>query len=67
MNVWFFLFLFLKNFLFCIGIESINNAVVVSSKQQRDLIIHIHVSILPELLSHPGCHITLSRVPCALQ
>ena len=21
----------------------------------------------PKLLSHPGCHITLSRVPCAVQ
>ena len=27
----------------------------------------IHVSILPQLLSHAGCHISLSRVPCAIQ
>ena len=35
----------------------------VSGEQQRDSVIHIHVSILP---SHRGCHITLSRVPCAI-
>ena len=28
---------------------------------------HIHVSFFPKLPSHPGCHITLSRVPCAVQ
>ena len=28
---------------------------------------HIHVSILPQTPSHPGCRITVSRVPCALQ
>ena len=30
----------------------------------------IHVSILPQTLcprTHPGCHTTLSRVPCAIQ
>ena len=35
----------------------------VSGEQLRDSAIHIHVSILP---SHRGCHITLSRVPCAI-
>ena len=34
-----------KIFLFCVGAESINNAVIVSSGQQRDLAIHKHVSI----------------------
>ena len=34
-----------------------------SGVHQRDSVIHIHVSILPKLLSHPGCHIILSRVP----
>ena len=29
--------------------------------------IHKHVSILPKLPSHPGCCITLSGVPCAVQ
>ena len=40
---------------------------IVSGKQQRDLVIHIHVSILPQNPFHPGWHITLSRVPCAIQ
>ena len=39
---------------------------IVSGGQQRDSAIHIHVSILPRLPSHPGCHIPLSGVPCAL-
>ena len=37
---------------------------IVSSEQQRNSAIPIHVSILPKLPSHPGWHITLSRVPC---
>ena len=28
---------------------------------------YIHVSILPQSPLHPGCDITLSRVPCAIQ
>ena len=28
---------------------------------------HIHVSILLQPRSHPGCHITLSRIHCAIQ
>ena len=39
----------------------------VSSGQQRDSAIHIHVSFSPKLPSDPDCHMTLSRVPCALQ
>ena len=35
------------NFLFCIGIEPINNVVVVSGEQQRVIAIKIHVSFLP--------------------
>ena len=42
-----------------------NSVVIVSGEQQRDSAIHIHVSILPQTPSHPGCHITLSKVPCA--
>ena len=40
-----FLFLFF-NFLFCIGVELINNVVLVSDVQQSDSVIHIHVSLL---------------------
>ena len=34
---------------------------IVSTGRQRDSAIHIHVSILPQTPSHPGCHISLSR------
>ena len=40
------LFIFF-NFLFCIGVWSINNVVIVSDELQRDSAIRIHVSILP--------------------
>ena len=35
--------LFLLNFLFCIGVQSINNAGIVLGGQQRDSAIHTHV------------------------
>lgn len=50
---------FSKTFYFVLGVSWINNAVRVSDEEQRDAAIHRHVSILP---SHPGCHISLSRV-----
>ena len=37
---------FVLNFLFCFGVQLINNVVIVSGEQQRDSAIHIHVSIL---------------------
>ena len=58
---------FFFHFQFCIGVFLTNNAVIVSGGQPRDPAIHTYVSILPKLLSHPGCCITLSRVPCAIQ
>ena len=39
--------IFLKNFLFYIGVEPINNVVVVSGGQWRNSATHIHVFILP--------------------
>ena len=38
----------LFNFLFCIGVEPVNNTVIVSGEQGRDSAVHIHVSILPQ-------------------
>ena len=35
-------------FLFCIGVQPVNNSVIVTGGQQRDSAIHIHVSILPQ-------------------
>ena len=57
------------NFLLCIGVQRINNAVVVSGEQEREPAIHVHVSILSShpLLPHPGQHITLSTVRWAIQ
>ena len=36
-----------------LGTESINNVGIVSGGQERDSVIHIHVSILPQT-SHPS-------------
>ena len=43
-----FIFCFLLNFLFCIGVQPINNAVTVSGEQRRDSATHIRVSVLPQ-------------------
>ena len=37
-----------KNFLFYIGVQLINNLVIVSGAEQRDSAMCIHVSILPQ-------------------
>ena len=58
-------FVFFLSFLLYTGIQLINN--VVSGAQQSSSAIHIHVSIIPKFPSHPGYHIALSRVPCAIQ
>ena len=50
------LYFFFFNFLFYIGVQPINNVVIVSGEHQRDSAICIHVSILP---STP----LLSRLP----
>ena len=39
---------FFFNFSFCIGVQPINNVVIVSGEQQRDSAEHNHVSILPQ-------------------
>ena len=35
---------FLKSFVFCFGVQLINNVEIVSGGQQRDSAIHVHVS-----------------------
>ena len=40
----------LKKFLFYIGVQLINNVVLVSGIQQSDSLIHIHVSVLFQIL-----------------
>ena len=61
------LFFFSSNFLFYIEIEPIANVLIFSGEQWRKPAIHIHVSILSQPLFHPGCLMTMGRVPCALQ
>ena len=36
------------NFLFCVGVQPINNVVIILGGQQMESAIHIHVSILPQ-------------------
>lgn len=42
-----------------------NKVVIVLDGHHRVSAIHIHVSISPKHPSHPGCQVTLSRVPCS--
>ena len=60
-------FFFFFYFLVCIWLLLINNIAIVWGEQQGDSATHRHVSILLQAPWHPGCHITLSRVPCAVQ
>ena len=54
--IWFLFFFYFLNLLPCVGIELINNVVVVSGEQWGDSPVHIHVSFLPQT---PGT----SRLP----
>ena len=50
-RVWlYFLFLFFLNFLFYIGVQLINNVVLVSGVQRSDSVTHVHVSLLFQIL-----------------
>ena len=41
-------FIIFLRFLFCIGVQLVDNVVLVSGEQRRDSAIHIHVSNLPQ-------------------
>ena len=43
-----YIYIYFYNFEFCIGVQLINNVVIVSGRQQRDSGIHIHIFILPQ-------------------
>ena len=47
--------------------QLVSKDVIVSGEQWRDSASHIDASLLPQTPLHPGCHATLSRVPCAVQ
>ena len=53
-------------FLFCIVVYSINNAVMVSGEQQRDLVLRIHESIVPLTPFPSQLPHGIEWVPCAL-
>ena len=50
-----------------IGVQLLYNVVLVSTVQQSELTIHIHISPLFGFPFHLGHHRALSRVPCAVQ
>ena len=72
LDTWTFTMLYMsfkkKRVYFVLGYSQLaNNVVVVSGELRRDSATHGHVSILPQTLpSHPGGHMTFSRVPCAI-
>ena len=45
----------------------IYSVVLVSAVQQSDSVIHIHISILFQILFHIGYYRILSRGPCAIK
>ena len=57
---------FFLNFLFYIGVESFNNVVIFSGGQEGTEPYIYMYPFSPKLPSHPGCHITLSTVSCAI-
>ena len=57
----------LKNVLFCSEAQLINSVVIVLGEWRKSSISHVHVAFSPKLPFHPGCHIALSRIPCAIQ
>ena len=59
----FFLILFF-NFLFCIGVQLINNVVIVHVDSKGTQLYICMYSFSSKLPSHPGFHITLSSFMC---
>ena len=69
-RAWAMLFIYLlKNLLFYIGVELVNTVVLVSGVQQSDSVIHIHISILFQIIFPYRLlqSIILSIAPCAIQ
>ena len=54
-------------FHFCVGIQPTDTVVIVQVNSEGTQPYIYMGPFSPRLPSHPGCHITLSRVPCALQ
>ena len=62
---WLVFIIFFK--LIFIGVELLYNIVLVSTVQQSESAIRIHISPLFGFPSHLGHHGALSRVPCAIR
>ena len=62
------LFVFLKNFLFYVGVWLIDKVVIVSDVQQSDSALDVHTSVFFfRFSSHVAYYRVLRRVPSALQ
>ena len=62
-----FLFIYISELFVFIGVELINNVVIVSGEQGRDLVIHIHVSILPQTPLPSRLPHNTEQSSCAIQ
>ena len=56
---------FLKTF--CLGVWLMNHVVIVLGDSEGTQVYIYMYRLSPKLPSYPACHITLSRVPCAIQ
>ena len=65
--LFFFTFYFILEYSWLLYSWLLYNVVIVSGDQQRDSVIHIYASILPQTPLPSRLHITLSRFPCAIQ
>ena len=54
------------SFLFRIGVQPIHNAAVISGEHKGTQPYVCQYPFSPKIPSHPGCRITLGRVPCAV-
>ena len=50
-----------------IEVRLVYGIVTISAVQQSDSVVHVHTSILLQILSHRDYHRLLGRVPCAIQ
>ena len=58
---------FCLNFLFCIQVEPTDSVVIVTGESEGAQPCKYMHPFSPKLPSHPDCHITLSRVSCAIE
>ena len=54
-------------FLFCIGVQLYTNVVIFLVSSKRTQLCIYTYPFFPKPPYHPGCHITLNRLPCAVE